>query len=189
MMMALSNRATTVPSTALLLLLLAVAFSSRWTVQGLVSLSLQRHRMPQQAFFRRQSLVVLRAQDEENEATSTESNELAEEEYEEQEDPEIEALKEEIADSEKKLKEKKRQLMNLSDRADDFSKEGYARKVAEMENMRRARSVSFNQFVHPCKMPTTDNTHDLPPPFTLRCSTHPADHRPWQQSWENSCLY
>lgn len=61
-----------------------------------------------------------------------------------EEDPEITALKEEIQDLEKKVKDKRRQAMDMSDRADEYSQSGYQRKVAEMENMRRARSVSGN---------------------------------------------
>eukprot|EP00797_Seminavis_robusta_P011893 Sro190_g081840.1 n/a (270) ;mRNA; r:42602-43808 len=71
----------------------------------------------------------------------------AEEEEAEQEDPEVKALKDEIADLEKTLKEKKSQIQYLSDQTDTYSKAGYARKVAEMENMRRMRSsmASSNQ--------------------------------------------
>lgn len=76
------------------------------------------------------------------ESTQKDDVETAEqEEEEEQEDPELVALKEEIAQLESSLKEKRRQVANTNDRAEDFSKAGYARKVAEMENMRRARSV------------------------------------------------
>jgi len=84
-----------------------------------------------------------------NEAAAEESSSLEadaeqdeeEAEEEEQEDPELVALKEEIAQLESSLKEKRRQVANTNDRAEDFSKAGYARKVAEMENMRRARSM------------------------------------------------
>ena len=58
-----------------------------------------------------------------------------------EEDPEITALKEEIASLETELKMVRRKVADVSDRADDFTQPGYARKVAEMENMRRARSV------------------------------------------------
>jgi hypothetical protein len=60
-----------------------------------------------------------------------------------EEDPELVALKEEIAKLEAEVKEKRRQVEYTSDQADEYSQAGYARKVAEMENMRRARSVSF----------------------------------------------
>ena len=56
--------------------------------------------------------------------------------------PEVMAIKQEIADLEQQLKEKKSQMNYLQDAADLNSKAGYARKVAEMENMRRTRSVS-----------------------------------------------
>lgn len=65
-----------------------------------------------------------------------------EEQPEQEEDPELTALKEEIAATEELLKEKRRQLAYVKDEADEYTKTGYARKVAEMENMRRARSVS-----------------------------------------------
>ena len=58
------------------------------------------------------------------------------------EDPELVAMKEEIASLETRIKEVRRQVMLTSDQADEFTKEGYARKVAEMEQMRRTRSVS-----------------------------------------------
>jgi flagellar motility protein MotE (MotC chaperone) len=58
------------------------------------------------------------------------------------EDPEIVALKEEIAQLESTLKNKKTTLSYTQDQIEEFSKGGYARKVAEMENMRRVRSVS-----------------------------------------------
>jgi len=74
--------------------------------------------------------------DEENEPAEED-----EEEKEEQEDPELKALKEEIAQLEQDLKNARRKVADVSDRADDFTKTGYARRVAEMENMRRARSV------------------------------------------------
>jgi hypothetical protein len=58
-----------------------------------------------------------------------------------EEDPEIVTIKEEISKLEMDIKNARRQLADLNDRADDYTKTGYARKVAEMENMRRARSV------------------------------------------------
>jgi hypothetical protein len=68
------------------------------------------------------------------------------------EDPEVVALKEEIAQLETSLKDKRRAVSATVDKADDYTKSGYARKIAEMENMRRARSVScwaraFRHFV------------------------------------------
>lgn len=56
------------------------------------------------------------------------------------EDPEVTALKEEIANLESELKSKKSNLQYQLDQAEEYSKTGYARSVAEMENMRRART-------------------------------------------------
>ncbi|GAX26993.1 hypothetical protein FisN_9Lh301 [Fistulifera solaris] len=64
-----------------------------------------------------------------------------EEEEPQPEDPELVALKEEIAKLEAEVKEKRRQVEYTSEQADEYSQAGYARKVAEMENMRRARSM------------------------------------------------
>ena len=75
----------------------------------------------------------------EGEADAPVEDEVVEEE---QEDPEVVAIKEEIAQLESTLKDKRRELAYVSDKAEEYSKSGYARKVAEMENMRRARSVS-----------------------------------------------
>ena len=58
------------------------------------------------------------------------------------EDPEIVALKEEIAKLESELKSKQSTLAYNQDQVEEYSKTGYARKVAEMENMRRVRNVS-----------------------------------------------
>ena len=81
------------------------------------------------------------------EVTDSESGNAAVEEKEE--DPEIKALKEETAELEATLKDKRRALSLLQDVADDYTKAGYARKVAEMENMRRTRRVrlSIQSFV------------------------------------------
>lgn len=79
----------------------------------------------------------------EEEAPPTEEAPPAEEAP--KEDPEVKAIKEEIAELEKTLKEKKSQIQYLQDSAERYSKAGYARKVAEMENMRRTRSVSTSE--------------------------------------------
>jgi hypothetical protein len=60
------------------------------------------------------------------------------------EDLELVALKEEIASMEKTLKERRVQVALTADTADEFSSAGYARKVAEMEMMRRNKRVSFD---------------------------------------------
>ena len=57
------------------------------------------------------------------------------------EDPEVIAMKEEITKMEQDIKSARRQLADINDQAEEYTKTGYARKVAEMENMRRARSV------------------------------------------------
>ena len=77
--------------------------------------------------------------------TTTEDavEDVADEPQEEEEDPELKALKDEIAQLEQTLKDKRRTLAGTRDKADEYTKTGYARKVAEMENMRRARSVSM----------------------------------------------
>ena len=79
---------------------------------------------------------------ENEDADKDQVTELTAEEQEPAEDPELVAMKEEIASLEAKIKEVRRQVMLTSDQADEFTKEGYARKVAEMEQMRRTRSVS-----------------------------------------------
>jgi molecular chaperone GrpE (heat shock protein) len=56
------------------------------------------------------------------------------------EDPQVAALKAEIEGLERELKARKRELGSLKDSLDLYSRDGYARRVAEMENMRRARS-------------------------------------------------
>jgi hypothetical protein len=76
----------------------------------------------------------------------TEAAEAAEEE-EPAEDPELVALKEEIAAMEKTLKERRVQVALTADTADEFSSGGYARKVAEMEQMRKNKRVSTNDDV------------------------------------------
>jgi len=80
-------------------------------------------------------------QEELKEEEEEEEEEKQQQEEEPAEDPEVTALKEQIAKMEKVLKEVRQKVADVSDRADDFTKTGYARKVAEMENMRRARSV------------------------------------------------
>ena len=73
---------------------------------------------------------------------ATNEEESEEEEEQEPEDAELVALKEEIAQMEDTLKQRRRKLADTEDAADGYTKTGYARKVAEMENMRRARGVS-----------------------------------------------
>jgi len=56
------------------------------------------------------------------------------------EDPELTALKESIAELEAALADKKSKLQYELEQCEDYSKSGYARKVADMENMKRVRS-------------------------------------------------
>lgn len=58
------------------------------------------------------------------------------------EDPEVTALKESIAELEATLADKKSKLQYELEQCEEYSKSGYARKVADMENMKRVRSVS-----------------------------------------------
>jgi len=56
------------------------------------------------------------------------------------EDPELTALKESIAELEATLADKKSKLQYELEKCEEYSKSGYARKVADMENMKRVRS-------------------------------------------------
>lgn len=72
-----------------------------------------------------------------DETTSVE--ETAEEEEEPQEDPEVTALKEEIASLESDLKAKRSNLNNVQENVERYTQGGYARRVAQMEDMKRIR--------------------------------------------------
>mmetsp|Transcript_54586 Transcript_54586/g.63016 ORF Transcript_54586/g.63016 Transcript_54586/m.63016 type:complete len:278 (+) Transcript_54586:104-937(+) len=68
-------------------------------------------------------------------------NEVKEAEEEKPEDPpELKDLKEKIAELESTLVAKKSSLQYNLEQCEEFSKSGYTRKVAEMENMKRVRS-------------------------------------------------
>lgn len=84
---------------------------------------------------------------EEDEATegaeSGDDDAAAEVEEEDQgppEDPEVTALKESIAKLESNLAGKKSKIQYELEQCEEYSKSGYARKVADMENMKRVRS-------------------------------------------------
>lgn len=62
------------------------------------------------------------------------------EEVVEEDPPEVKALKERIKELEATLSEKKSTLQYTLEQCEEHSKGGYARKVAEMENMKRIRS-------------------------------------------------
>lgn len=66
------------------------------------------------------------------------------------EDPEIVALKEEIANQESLLKAKRSELSRLQEDADKYSSSGYARRVAQMEDMKRIRLVRIDCILYMC---------------------------------------
>lgn len=83
--------------------------------------------------------------DDEPKSASEETEEAEAEEEEEkepEEDAELTALKSEIAQLESQLKQKNRDLNSLERMADEYTKAGYARKVAEMESFRRSKSAA-----------------------------------------------
>ena len=61
-----------------------------------------------------------------------------------EEDPEVTAIKKEISELESKLKQKNRDLDSLEKLTEQYTRGGYARKVAEMEGFRKSRNVSFS---------------------------------------------
>ena len=76
------------------------------------------------------------------EESAGEDNDSPDEEEVPPEDPEVTAIKESIAELEGILADKKSKLQYELERCEEYSKRGYARKVADMENMKRVRSVS-----------------------------------------------
>lgn len=80
----------------------------------------------------------------ETESSSSSSDEEEEEDAptEPEEDPEITALKTQISTLENTLKQKNRDLNTLTKTCDEYTKNGYARKVAEMESFRRSKSLA-----------------------------------------------
>lgn len=74
------------------------------------------------------------------EAASDENDPANTEEEGPPEDPEVTALKESIATLEATLADKKSKLQYELEQCEEYSKSGYARKVADMENMKRVRS-------------------------------------------------
>jgi len=69
------------------------------------------------------------------------AKEEEEESDEEEEELELKSLKEQIMELESTLKQKNRDLSQMLGLADDYSKGGYSRKVAEMEGLRRLRKA------------------------------------------------
>jgi len=74
------------------------------------------------------------------EESAGEDNDSPDEEEVPPEDPEVTAIKESIAELEATLADKKSKLQYELERCEEYSKSGYARKVADMENMKRVRS-------------------------------------------------
>lgn len=84
------------------------------------------------------------ADEKEEEVVDVEEEKVAEEEEEETEpETEVTFLKQEIADLETILKAKQLLLEYHQEKVGHYSKDGYARMVAEMETMRRMRAVRF----------------------------------------------
>lgn len=72
--------------------------------------------------------------------SASNDNDSTDEEEGPPEDPELMALKESIAALETTLADKKSKLQYELEKCEEYSKSGYARKVADMENMKRVRS-------------------------------------------------
>lgn len=72
--------------------------------------------------------------------SASNDNDSTDEEEGPPEDPELTALKESIAALETTLADKKSKLQYELEKCEEYSKSGYARKVADMENMKRVRS-------------------------------------------------
>ena len=69
-------------------------------------------------------------------------SEGGEEEQQPKEDPEVTAIKEEIANLEAKIKSRRNDLASIIDSVETYSKAGYARKVAEMDQIRKMRGAA-----------------------------------------------
>ena len=82
------------------------------------------------------------ATDEEDKDDNEEEEAEEEAEKEPEEDPEITSLKEQISTLESQLKQKNRDLNNIQSLSDNYTKGGYARKVAEMESFRRSQNAA-----------------------------------------------
>jgi len=75
-----------------------------------------------------------------DESASNDNDSTDDEEQEPPANPEVTALKESIAALESTLADKKSKLQYELEKCEEYSKSGYARKVADMENMKRVRS-------------------------------------------------
>jgi len=88
-------------------------------------------------------------EDAKEEEKEEDEEEEEEEVVESEADKEVRLLKEEIDDLNMKVGQKNQELNRIGNLAEDFSAEGYSRKVAEMEGFRRTRQIAFkgNKFV------------------------------------------
>lgn len=89
-----------------------------------------------------EDVAAAASEEEEQAETSVEGEVVAEEEEEPKEDPELKAMKDEIAELESALKQKNRDLNSIESMVDKFSKAGYARKVAELDQLRKNRRAT-----------------------------------------------
>ena len=99
--------------------------------------------------------VLLAKQDKEEGTEATEEQQLKEDivadkdhslvesQQTSEEDPAVTALKEEIKNAESELKAKKSTLGRIQEDIEKYSKTGYARREAQMEDMRRIRLVGY----------------------------------------------
>jgi len=84
----------------------------------------------------------------EEQVSKEEAAEAIEAEAEEEvveEDPEMVKLKEDIDELEREISKKRRILINTQDSTDDFSKSGYTRKIAKIENKRRQVDAALKE--------------------------------------------
>lgn len=71
------------------------------------------------------------------------ANESTEEEETKEEDPEVTSLKEQISKLEGEIKAKKSSIASIQEMADRYTKSGYARQVALVENNKRMRGANM----------------------------------------------
>jgi len=140
-------------TTAILLLCLAlVSISDAFSLNSISSAVCRDVIQPAAvatATARTAASVLYMAEDEEaskgdddsvDESASNDNDSTDDEEQEPPANPEVTALKESIAALESTLADKKSKLQYELEKCEEYSKSGYARKVADMENMKRVRS-------------------------------------------------
>ena len=143
------------PSTLLLLLVLATiaTVAPAFTIvhqRGVTTLSHRRTFLAQTAAEEENNnninnnhaeVEAAAVEKDEEEPTLITPTEASAEEPVVEEDPAMTALKQEIADLESAVKAKNRQVSVAQEQAERYTQAGYARRVAEVENMRRLRKV------------------------------------------------